>query len=55
MIDIIKVTGNGGVVRVNGLPAQVTIANAESANDMLTVNGLGGNDTIDASALTGRP
>jgi Ca2+-binding RTX toxin-like protein len=49
--DVIKVTGNGGVVSVNGLPAKVTIANAESANDMLTVNGLGGNDTIDASAL----
>ena len=34
-----------------GLPAQVTIAHAEAANDTLTVNGLGGNDTIDASSL----
>ena len=29
----------------------MTIAGAEGANDSLTVNGLAGNDTIDASAL----
>ena len=49
--DVIKITGSGGAVTVNGLAAKVTIANAEGANDTLTVNGLGGNDTIDASAL----
>ena len=36
---------------MNGLAAKVTIANVEGANDTLTVNGLGGNDTIDASGL----
>ena len=35
---------------VKGLAAQVTIANAE-AGDQLVINGLGGNDTIDASAI----
>ena len=40
---------NGKVV-VSGLRAQVTIANAEQT-DALTINGAGGNDTIDASAL----
>jgi Ca2+-binding RTX toxin-like protein len=49
--DTIKIARSGGVITVNGLPAQVTIAHAEGANDTLTVNGLGGNDTIDASAL----
>ena len=29
----------------------MTIADAEGANDSLVVNGLGGNDTIDASGL----
>ena len=33
----------------------MTITGAEGASDPLTVNGLGGNDTIDASGLAGRP
>ena len=33
------------------LPAQVTIDGAEAGNDSLVINGLDGNDTIDASAL----
>jgi Ca2+-binding RTX toxin-like protein len=49
--DTIKIERSGGVITVNGLAAQVTIAHAEGANDTLTVNGLGGDDTIDASAL----
>jgi Ca2+-binding RTX toxin-like protein len=49
--DTIKIGRSGGVITVDGLPAQVTIAHAEGANDTLTVNGLGGDDTIDASAL----
>ena len=36
---------------VNGLAEQVTIANAE-AGDTLAINGLAGNDTIDASSIT---
>ena len=36
---------------VNGLPAQVTISGAEGSNDSLVINGLAGDDTINASAL----
>jgi Ca2+-binding RTX toxin-like protein len=50
--DIIAIARNGSVITENGLAAQVTVAHAEGANDTLTVNGLGGNDTIDASALS---
>ena len=50
--DTIKIARNGSAVTVSGLAAQVTIAHAEGANDTLVVNGLGGNDTIDASALS---
>ena len=49
--DVIKITGSGSAVTVNGLAARVTIANAEGVNNSLTVNGLAGNDTIDASGL----
>src|SRR5262249_22197453 len=35
----------------NGLAAQVTIAGAEGGKDSLVVNGLAGNDSINASAL----
>ena len=49
--DAIKVSGGGGAVAVNGLPAEVLIAHAEGANDTLTVNGGAGDDTIDASGL----
>ncbi len=48
---MIKIAGSGGAITVSGLAAKVTIAHAEAANDTLTINGLGGNDTIDASAL----
>ena len=50
--DKINVVSSGTSVNVNGLPAQVTIAGAEAANDQLVVNGGAGNDTIDASKLT---
>jgi Ca2+-binding RTX toxin-like protein len=49
--DAIQIVGSGGAISVNGLAAQVTIAHVEAASDSLTVNGLGGNDTIDASQL----
>jgi len=49
--DTIKIASRSGGVTVSGLAAQVTIAHAEGANDTLTINGLGSNDTIDASAL----
>jgi Ca2+-binding RTX toxin-like protein len=49
--DIINVALSGGAVSVTGLAAQLTIANAEIANDILTINGLGGDDKISAAAL----
>jgi hypothetical protein len=44
--DVIDVTAAGGVVDVDGSPAEVTIEHSEAANDKLTVNGLAGADTI---------
>ena len=45
-------SGNAGVVAVVGLATLVNISGAESANDRLTVNLLGGDDVLDASGLT---
>jgi Ca2+-binding RTX toxin-like protein len=47
----ITVSSAGGIVAVNGLAAQVTIDHAEAVNDQLVVNGLGGNDFINATGL----
>jgi Ca2+-binding RTX toxin-like protein len=47
----IQVTANGNQVTVTGTPETVVISGAEAANDRLIINGLGGNDTIDASTL----
>ena len=44
-------SASGGTVTVNGLAAQVTIDHAE-ATDSLVIDGLDGNDVIDASGLT---
>ena len=49
--DVALVAGNASGVTVVGLAAQVSIANAEAANDRLTVNALAGDDVVDASAL----
>jgi Ca2+-binding RTX toxin-like protein len=49
--DKISIVSTGSSVVVNGLSEQVTIDGAEAANDKLVINGLGGNDTIDASGL----
>jgi Ca2+-binding RTX toxin-like protein len=49
--DAISVVSCGASVVVNGLSTQVTIDGAEPGNDSLVVNALGGDDTIDASAL----
>jgi Ca2+-binding RTX toxin-like protein len=49
--DTISVASSGSSIVVNGLAAQVTIAGAEGANDKLVINGLGGDDIIDASRL----
>jgi Ca2+-binding RTX toxin-like protein len=44
--DDIQITATGSVVEVNGAPVAVQIDDSEAANDKLTVNGLGGADTI---------
>ncbi|QEH37688.1 Bifunctional hemolysin/adenylate cyclase precursor [Aquisphaera giovannonii] len=49
--DNILVGGDSGGVSVNGLAAQVNIFSQEKANDRLTVNALGGDDTVNASSL----
>jgi Ca2+-binding RTX toxin-like protein len=49
--DRISVVSSGSSIVVNGLAAQVTVSNAEGANDTLGINGGAGNDTIDASRL----
>jgi Ca2+-binding RTX toxin-like protein len=40
-----------GTVEVNALTQFINISGAEGANDFLTINALGGNDTVDASTL----
>ena len=48
--DVIIVTNNNGVVTVSGLADDVTISGFE-ANDRIVINGLGGDDVIEASGL----
>jgi Ca2+-binding RTX toxin-like protein len=50
--DAITITNNNGVVTVSGLASEVTISNFE-AGDRIVINGLGGDDVIEASGLTG--
>jgi Ca2+-binding RTX toxin-like protein len=50
LADDIQVTALGSVVDVDGTPAEVQIDHSEAANDKLTVNGLGGADTITGGA-----
>ncbi|MGE5195299.1 MAG: beta strand repeat-containing protein [Deltaproteobacteria bacterium] len=48
--DNIGIAGSNGSIGVSGLPALVTISGAE-ATDQLTVQALGGNDTVSADTL----
>jgi Ca2+-binding RTX toxin-like protein len=50
--DVIKLETVGGVTHITGLHAEVQLFSA-TAQDRLEVNGLGGNDTIDARNHTG--
>ena len=50
--DVIKLETLGGVTHITGLHAEVQLFSA-TAQDRLEVNGLGGNDTIDARNHTG--
>jgi Ca2+-binding RTX toxin-like protein len=49
--DVFGAKGDAGGVSIFGLQAVVGIVFPEQANDRLTLNGLGGDDVIDASAL----
>src|SRR5687768_9397344 len=49
--DVFGAAGDAGGVNVFGLQAAVNIFFQEQANDRLTLNGLGGDDVIDASSL----
>jgi Ca2+-binding RTX toxin-like protein len=49
--DVFGVTGDAGGISVFGLQAGVNIFFQEQANDRLTLNGLGGDDVIDATSL----
>jgi Ca2+-binding RTX toxin-like protein len=49
--DAIAVSGDAGGVGVTGLQARVNLFFQEQANDRLTINGLGGDDVIDATSL----
>ena len=46
----LALTGEGGAVRVEGLPAGVLVSHPEAAGDRLVVNAVGGDDEIDATA-----
>ena len=49
--DVFGATGDAGGVSVFGLQAKVNIFFQEQANDRLTLNALGGNDTVDCTSL----
>ncbi len=49
--DRITAAGDNGSARVTGLAATVDVTNAEASTDTLTIDGGGGDDNIDASAL----
>jgi Ca2+-binding RTX toxin-like protein len=50
-VDAIGAAGNAGGVNVSGLHTAVNIVSPEQANDRLTLNGLGGDDNVNASLL----
>jgi Ca2+-binding RTX toxin-like protein len=49
--DVFGVAGDAGGVTVFGLQAQANVFFSEAANDRLVLNGLGGDDVIDATSL----
>ena len=49
--DVFGASGDAGGINVFGLQATVGIVSPEQANDRLTLNALGGADTLDATAL----
>ena len=49
--DVIDIVGDAGGIGVYGLAAEVAIFHQEQGSDRLVVNGLGGDDLIDAGSL----
>ncbi len=49
--DVFGATGDAGGINVFGLHVTVNIFHQEQANDRLTLNALGGADTVDATSL----
>jgi Ca2+-binding RTX toxin-like protein len=49
--DVFGANGDAAGVNVVGLRAAVSIVGQEPASDQLTLNGLGGDDTVDATSL----
>jgi Ca2+-binding RTX toxin-like protein len=49
--DNVLIGGDAAGVTATGLATALTVTGAEAANDRLTVNGLAGNDTIDATEV----
>jgi Ca2+-binding RTX toxin-like protein len=49
--DVFGVVGDAGGIKVFGLRADIDIFFAEASNDRLVLNGLGGDDVIDATSL----
>ena len=50
--DVFGAAGDAGGVNISGLHTAVNVVFQEQANDRLTLNGLGENDSINATALT---
>jgi Ca2+-binding RTX toxin-like protein len=49
--DHIRIVSSGNSIMINGLAEQVSVSGIDAGKDDLVVNGLAGNDTIDASKL----
>ena len=49
--DVFGASGDAGGITVFGLQAQVRITNQEQANDRMALNGLAGDDVVDATSL----
>jgi len=49
--DVVQAVASGTTVQVTGLDPQINVTGSEPVNDRLTVNGLGGNDSLSGGAL----
>jgi Ca2+-binding RTX toxin-like protein len=49
--DAIVISGNNSTTQVLGLSAKISITGAEATNDRLQINGLAGDDVVDATRL----